>query len=95
MGMASYNAKFWGNDTAILPLYSITPEEIFRNDDEHRIFSVNFFSASEDDVVKSRYNLIFDQKEEQQVEMVENTIDEVDSEKLQNAYVDAINTTNL
>ena len=61
-GSAFYRADFWGEDnTAILPLYAITPEEIFKNDDNHRIFSVNFFDADVGDMVESEYKIVTDE----------------------------------
>lgn len=46
-----FNSGLWGNDDVVLPLYSITPEEIFKNDEVLPLFSVNFFNADENEVI--------------------------------------------
>ena len=46
IGAKAYD-NIWWNDEVDLPLYSITPETIFRNDDEFPLFDVNFFNPKE------------------------------------------------
>lgn len=46
-----FNSGEWGNDEVNLPLYAITPEEIFKNDENLPLFSVNFFNPDENQVI--------------------------------------------
>lgn len=57
-GVSTYRADWWGEQTAIIPLYSITPEEMFRDDSNFPLFSVNFFDADKR-IVESKYKLMY------------------------------------
>ena len=47
-----YSHDNWWNNEVVLPLYSVSPEEIFRNDEKFPLFSVDFFNIREDEGIE-------------------------------------------
>ena len=53
---AAKTSDKWFNNEVVLPLYTITPEEIFKNNEELPLFDVNFFEPNEG-TVKYSYDV--------------------------------------
>lgn len=75
-----YDTGIWENDEVVLPLYSITPEEIFKNDETFPLLSVNFFKKDRR-FIKYEYKVV-------------NTVKNTTTETLTDEEVQAIHNSN-
>ena len=71
----AYESGLWGEDEVSLPIYSITPEEIFKNDDEFPLLGVNFFKKDSTRYIEYDYS-VQDTTDLNQIDAVESKLSE-------------------
>ena len=57
VGTVVFGIDFWEHERAVIPIFAVTPEEIFGNDPRMPLFSVNFFNV-DDTAIQSSFTIV-------------------------------------